>query len=976
MIDFSCLQCQTKLKVQDELAGKRIRCRHCQHVQTVPLPSQEATPVLPPDAAPSRGHAHIAEQATRPPVSHPPPAEEATVPPRSAPLPDQTANAKAPGDAPTDGATSGAIQGSFAYEVAGEMARGGMGAILRAFDRDIHREVALKVLLNQDDAGLRARFIEEAQIAGQLEHPNIVPIHQLGVHADGCCFFSMKMVKGRSLADILKEQGEPGALPTGGAFTLVRLLSIFSNICNALGYAHSRNVIHRDLKPANVMVGSFGEVYVMDWGLAKVLDRKVPVAEPRSEPSKKPSASKVATSRGVDSHLTQAGAIMGTPAYMPPEQAMGEIEAVDQRSDIYSLGAILYEMLTLSPPVGQGGDDLAVLLRVVEGDIKPPEQQAPQRARLGLIPPELAAVALKALSKEPADRYQTVEALQRDIQLYLEGRSVSAKHDTAWELLKKLIRRNKGASLATTAALVVLAVVAAVFLKINYDARVRAEESYDAYLKEQEQRKKQGRDSIPSFLTAARLLMDKRDFDAARAQVRVALDLDPEHTEARYLKGQLALVGEDFAQAQQELEVYARQRPDDLLARDLLEFLPRARTKDASTGVVLAEICTRHQAYALADGALKSLGENAHAARNELLQLYQQRLEKRWGKNAGRGLTLDPGAGTFFLRLPGNPEVTELERLRGMPLQFLDISADPVVDLEPLQGMPLRWLKMSSTDKVSNLTPLRDMKLTWLHLGFLYRLTNLGPLRRMPLEVLYLTGCHNVTDLSPLQGMPLTELHCDDRLHGMKVSNLSPLAGMKLRALDLGGASLITDIRPLRDMPLESRSLNGLREVQDFEPLRGRPLTYLDLSHTRIDDLTVLTTSPLKELQLQFCRQLKDLTPLADLPLTLLNLSDCPVEDLQPLTRTPLETLILIRTRVHDLTPVAKMQKLRNLFLDGCRIDDLSPLRGMRLRVIGLSPGSIKKGWEVLWDMKSLETVKVDGGDEVPVADFRKRYGK
>src|SRR5207302_2137596 len=127
--------------------------------------------------------------------------------------------------------------------------------------------------------------------------------------------------------------------------------------------------------------------------------------------------------------------------------------------DIYSLGAILYEVLTLSPPVGGGDDQLAHLLRVAEGDIKPPEKLAPWRARRGLIPPELSAVALKALAKDPANRYQTVEALQRDIQLYLEGRSVSAKRDSGWELFQKLVKRNKGVSLATTAAVVVLAVV-------------------------------------------------------------------------------------------------------------------------------------------------------------------------------------------------------------------------------------------------------------------------------------------------------------------------------------------------------------------------------------------------------------------------------------------------------------------------------------------------------------------------------------
>ena len=151
------------------------------------------------------------------------------------------------------------------------MARGGMGAVLRAVDCDIRREVAVKYLLDQANARKKIRFVEEAQITGQLEHPNIVPIHELGVDARKRLFFSMKMVKGRSLAQVL-ETLRNGAAEATREYTLGRLLNIFVNVCNALAYAHSRGVVHRDLKPANIMVGDFGEVYVMDWGLAKVLN--------------------------------------------------------------------------------------------------------------------------------------------------------------------------------------------------------------------------------------------------------------------------------------------------------------------------------------------------------------------------------------------------------------------------------------------------------------------------------------------------------------------------------------------------------------------------------------------------------------------------------------------------------------------------------------------------------------------------------
>ena len=200
----------------------------------------------------------------------------------------------------------------------------------------------------------------------------------------------MKMVKGRSLAQVLDELRQ-NPKTAEKEYSLGRLLNIFVNVCNALAYAHSRGVVHRDLKPANIMVGDFGEVYVMDWGLAKVLKggqaseadgsavAGVAVGCRRS-PSQSISAkrsSKVETSREPEADLTQEGAVLGTPVYMPPEQATGNVDAIDQRSDIYSLGAILYEMLTLQPPVDKEGGYLAILMRVMQGEIVPPEQRNP-----------------------------------------------------------------------------------------------------------------------------------------------------------------------------------------------------------------------------------------------------------------------------------------------------------------------------------------------------------------------------------------------------------------------------------------------------------------------------------------------------------------------------------------------------------------------------------------------------------------------
>ncbi len=256
------------------------------------------------------------------------------------------------------------------YTIEGEIARGGMGAIFRGHDTDLGRDIAIKVLL---DSHLKTpevfeRFIEEAQIGGQLQHPGIAPIYELGQFEDGRPFFSMKLVKGETLAAVLSKR-------QSSSDDRVRLVSVFEQICQTMSYTHSRGVIHRDLKPANVMVGMFGEVQVMDWGLAKVLatsgladelkSREIP-DEPEIVRTLRSSDS---TRTGLHDSNTRMGSILGTPAYMAPEQARGECDDLDERADVFGLGAILCEILTGSPPyVGQSGND--VFLAAQQGDLE------------------------------------------------------------------------------------------------------------------------------------------------------------------------------------------------------------------------------------------------------------------------------------------------------------------------------------------------------------------------------------------------------------------------------------------------------------------------------------------------------------------------------------------------------------------------------------------------------------------------------
>ncbi len=235
MIAFVCSQCGMKLKVDPKFAGRSSRCPACKQLLVVPTPDHSEQSVPP-------GHL------------------EGTL--------SRLAQAGVPRE-PMAGSAN-PHSGKARYRVESEIARGGMGAVLRAVDCDIQRDVAVKYLLDQTDPKKKARFVAEARITGQLEHPNIVPIHELGVDAQGRLYFAMKMVKGRSLGEVLEDLREVPRVAERD-WPLSRLLNVFVNICHALAYAHSHGVVHRDLKPANIMIGDFGEVYVMDWGVAKVL---------------------------------------------------------------------------------------------------------------------------------------------------------------------------------------------------------------------------------------------------------------------------------------------------------------------------------------------------------------------------------------------------------------------------------------------------------------------------------------------------------------------------------------------------------------------------------------------------------------------------------------------------------------------------------------------------------------------------------
>jgi serine/threonine-protein kinase len=306
-----------------------------------------------------------------------------------------------------DGAAAG-IAGR--YRLLGEIARGGMGAVLRGHDTDLGRDLALKILLDQHQGrgDLIKRFVEEAQICGQLQHPGVVPVYELGTLGDDRPYFTMKLVKGRTLEALLQERGGPQD-------DLPRFLGIFEAVCQTVAYAHSRGVIHRDLKPSNVMVGSFGEVQVMDWGLAKVLPRDVEASVARRLDARNETVVATVGSLSDRAH-SESGSVLGTPAYMAPEQARGENEDVDRRADVFALGSILCAILT-GEPAFTGSSAREILLKAGRANLT---DALARLDRCG-AEPELTILARDALAAEAAGRPADAGVLARRMTDYLAG---------------------------------------------------------------------------------------------------------------------------------------------------------------------------------------------------------------------------------------------------------------------------------------------------------------------------------------------------------------------------------------------------------------------------------------------------------------------------------------------------------------------------------------------------------------------------
>jgi len=948
---FRCPACSQKLEIATIHAGRVVPCPRCS--EDIALPSAEKPP---PEASPAstymvdltREQAARIQQTVRSQIER-----------GSMTISQFMASKELEGGIDLENVDATPASDTLTteqrrkYKIGEVVTSGGMGAILDAKDTNLRRDVAMKVLLDPKEATKEdiLRFIEEAQVTSQLEHPSIVPIHELGVDGSGSVFYTMKFIHGVTLEEVLRRIRE-GDEETIREYPLNRLLNVFQRVCDAMAFAHSKRVIHRDLKPENIMIGEYGEVQVMDWGIAKVLPpkkrktKRVAAKRPRTRKSLKAVVSRPTVESLRDDPAavsaddagilkTMAGAIMGTPGYMAPEQALGKTGNLDERTDIYALGAILYSILTLHPPVT--GDDVdKVLQKVTRGRIAHPSRYNPPggrrrktedapRKKTGqpgeipldhcpnkTIPDSLSAVAMQALSLKQTDRYQSVTTLQNDIEAYQHGFATSAEHAGVGKQLGLLLKRHKGVSIAVGAALTIVISLASWSYMNIVREKNETQKALDSLRK-----------TAPTFHAQARALIKEREFEQALKNIDFAISLRPREAKYHALKGNIL---QSLLRMKEAWESYWRTLKCD-------PDFPHAKENKA----LCAKIYT------------------ANKGRDKLMPASLAELQQAM-RDQGRDWEVIAAAGTLR-KGSGALEATLRNMLREAGVRYeklvcgddgsavLTLGQTEIADLSPLSGMPLTGLHISSPN-VTDISPLKGLPLTSLSLTRCCRLTDLAPLRGMRLKSLVIDNSSGdgpwIKDITPLRGMPLEKL----RLGGTRVSDLGPLNGMKLKSLSFWishgnnpGNPSICDLTPLEGMPLESLNLYRCYGVADLLPLNGMPLRFLNLSGCRtVNDLTPLRGMPLRSLSLGGCVLVSDLSPLRNVFLSSLDLGGCrSITDLSPLRGKPFAGLNLAGcVGVSSLAPLASM-RLTWLNLDGCvKITDIRPLRGMALNSLVL----------------------------------------
>ncbi len=583
------------------------------------------------------------------------------------------------------------------YTASKKLNQGGMKAIWEVDDHRTARKVAMALIQDSKIASEEDidSFLYEARLTANLQHPNIIPIYDIALDENGNPYFTMKALKGETLGEIIKQLRD-GNKEYRQRYTRMRLLGIFLKVCNAIDYAHTKGVIHLDLKPSNVNIGDFGDVQVLDWGLSTLITH---LSEYDGEPVSWHSIDEVSLEDGqtLTRYLESSAkrherknVVGGTPGYMSPEQAQGVPSDIDFQTDVYMLGAMLYEILTYHCPI-EGGTVKDSLQKTVRGDFPPPGKRAPELR----IPPALAAIALKAMEIDPAVRYPNVAALIRDIQKYQEGFATSAENPTFITHLVLLVKRHKMAvGLIATTVAVIAVVFAQSFASIKKSERV-ALDALAALQEKNDYIAATARQVAPDYLKLMARAEREHEFAAAEQALDTSLAFDPLLGEGWKRKGRILLCQQRFSEAWDILSgnhghPVQKDPPAIRLAK---KHRDAGRIADAD----LPQLVEDFVDYGMADGTPRLFyhlnraafdPETRFPAIAEALEILNPEVEKVNFKWQAMG----PG---WLIDLGNNPELNDISPLCGLDILILNASNTGMPDLNMLTGDGLIELRLS-----------------------------------------------------------------------------------------------------------------------------------------------------------------------------------------------------------------------------------------------------------------------------------------
>ena len=834
-----------------------------------------------------------------------------------------------------------------------------------------------------------------------------MPVHEAGLNERGEVFYTMKFVKGTTLRQVLRELGD-GDFAARARHPLEELLTVFQKVCDAVAFAHARGVIHRDLKPENIMLGDFGEVLVMDWGVAKVISPSDPHRPTAPSPPSSPDLMAGAGGEFAEV-VTMAGTVLGTPHYMSPEQARGEVTSLDARSDIFALGAILFELLTLQHAIA-GESAPQILANAAAGrHAAVPEELYVPHAPAGRVPAALLAVAQKAMARDPAARYATVPELQAEIARYQNGFATLAENAGFGRQLALLVRRHRGIALTAAAAWLVLTALGVWFVLNVTRERDRAEQALTEL-----------RNTVPIFLAQARSLATAQKSEEALRTIDAAIALENARGELHEVRGRILQTLQRFGDAQESFERAARFDPS-LPHLDANIALSRRLHEAIRLRGDLAHDDRQHlldsyrQQHRFGDAL--PIATQLQKDSRELLPMVRERIHNWIGKDPP-DLTVT-SVGELSLSLNKLP-ITDIEPLRGLPLGALDLTSTRVTNLAPLAGMRLTRFEYYSGGEATDLSPLRDMPIRRFAMQDRQLLEDVSPVANSMLIELIVEGC-KVRDISAFRGCPLERVELNETLvrdhaplRGMKLRRLSVspyfsdpsvLKGMPLRQLSLNWADSITNVeflaeftdldelvlppRPgridfLRQMP-KLRLLSGGAKRNGWDHLTtaeefwadcdGRPLEPnpepdpLAEIRARLRqggapqktvDSAVLTASGLVNLSF------KDTCPptidyLSGLRIGHLDIVRSSITNLAMLDGYHIEGLEMSSQPVSNLTPLSGHTELRDLRTADTKVSDLTPILGLPLRTIYLARTKVKDV-SPLAAMTTLEVIELPEG--------------